>query len=155
MSTSNDMSKEFIGFMVGLGLWVGILSFWFDPMDSVIAFWTLVIVWWALVISPLALISMLCILLAQAVFFLVKPILTLVLSCFLWLSIILVIGVCLAVAFGDPSRTGQDLQPTTAGELEGNVGRRSIEVRTEYKIQTETEAGYLQYCRRQLHRTRR
>lgn len=98
---------------------------------------------------------MLCILLAQAVFFLVKPIFTLVLSCFLWLSIILVIGVCLAVAFGDPSLTVQELQPTTARELEGNVGRRGIDVRTESKIQTETGAEYSQYCRQQLHRTRR
>jgi hypothetical protein len=137
MSTSNDVPKEFIGFMVGLGLWVGILSFWLDPMDSVIAFWTLVAVFWALIVSPLALVSMLCILLAQVVFFLVKPVFFWAFSCFLWLSIVLVIATftaCLAIALGDAFPAEQEPQPTAAGQLEGEVGRRITEVRKESKV---------------------
>jgi hypothetical protein len=129
MSTSNDIPKEFIGFMVGLGLWVGILGFWFGPMDSLIAFWALVIIWWALIISPLALVLVFSIFLAQIIFSLVKLIFTVVLSCFLWLFIVLVIGICLDMTLREYVRAKQSLQPTATGQLEGEVGREITEAR--------------------------
>jgi hypothetical protein len=82
-----------------------------------------------LIISPLALISVFSIFLAQIIFFLVKPIFTVVLSCFLWLFVVLVIGICLDMTLRESFRAKQDLQPTATGQLEGEVGREITEVR--------------------------
>jgi hypothetical protein len=50
-------------------------------------------------------------------------------------SIILVIGICFIIAFGDLNLAKQELQRTTTGELEGEVKRGNREVSIESKTE--------------------
>jgi ABC-type multidrug transport system fused ATPase/permease subunit len=144
MSTPNTVPNDIVGLVMALSLWVGVLSIWFHPLESVIAFW-------AVIASPFIGLSMLYVLVAWLVLFLVKTVFSLV----FWLSIILVIGICFIIAFGDLNLAKQELQRTTTDELEGEVERGNREVRIESKTGTETESNCSRCHRQELHHKRR